>query len=149
MKGRLLIWPLAAVLALALVGQTVRWHARLTAGRLLARVESLTMAAVRQGSAPRGLLRANLDALKEAGALDPVEVGVPIARGSQYLVFGDPDLAIESYQAAAALEPRPEIYLNLGRAELAARRLDEARQSFALAVRLDPRLAPAVPPEAR
>jgi|SRR6185369_5787419 len=149
MKGRILVWPLAVLLVLALVGQTVRRDDRLTAGRLLAHVEGLTMAAVRQGSAPRGLLGANLDALKQAAALDPLEVGVPIARGSQYLIFGDPDLAIESYQAAAALEPRPEIYLNLGRAQLSARRVDEARRSFALAVRLDPRLASAVPLEAR
>ena len=149
LKGRLLLWPLAALLALALVGQMVRWRARLTAGHLLAQVEALTMAAMHQGSAPRGLLHANLDALKQAAALNPVEVGVPIARGTQYLVFGDPDLAIESYQEAAALEPRPEIYLNLGRAELSAKRPDEARRSFAIAVRLDPHLAAAVPPEAR
>jgi tetratricopeptide (TPR) repeat protein len=149
MKGRLLVWPLAAVLGLALVGQTARWHARMTAGRLLAQVEALTLAAARQGNAPSGLLRANLDALRRAAALDPVEVGIPIARGSQYLVFGEPEPAIESYAAAAALEPRPEIYLNLGRADLLARRSEEARRNFALALRLDPRLAAAVPPEMR
>jgi tetratricopeptide (TPR) repeat protein len=149
MKGRLLAGLLAAVLAVALAGQTVRWHARMTAGRLLARTEALTLAAARQGSAPRGLLRANLDALHRAAELDPVEVGIPIARGSQYLVFGDPGPAIESYEAAAALEPRPEIYLNLGRADLLAKRPEEARRNFALALRLDPRLAPAVPPEMR
>ena len=148
-KGSLLVWPLAAVLALALTGQAVRGHARLTAGRLLARVEALTLAATSQGSASRGLLRDNLDALHRAADLDPVEVGVPIARGSQYLVFGSPEAAIESYAAAAALEPRPEIYLNLGRADLFARRPEEARHNFSLALRLDPHLAPVVPPEMR
>jgi hypothetical protein len=54
-------------------------------------------------------------------------------------------MAIESYRAAAALEPRPEIYLNLGRAE-SAHNPDEARRDFALAVRLDSRLARVVPP---
>jgi len=149
MKGRVLAWPLAAVLLLALAGQTMRWHARITAGRLLARVEALTMAVVSRGSAPRGLLGANLDALRRAAALDPVEVGVPIARGSQYFVFGDPEMAVEAYRAALALEPRPEIYLNLGRAESSARRLEEARRDFALALRLDPRFLLSVPPEMR
>ncbi|HEX3532569.1 MAG TPA: O-antigen ligase family protein [Thermoanaerobaculia bacterium] len=148
-RGRHLVWPLAAVLALALVGQAMRWHARLTAGRLLVVVETRTMAARAKGRASLGLLAANLEALKLAAALDPTEIGVPLARGSQYLVFGQPDLAIESYQAAAALEPRPEIYQNLGAAELADHRIDEARRSFALAVRIDPRIAPVVPPEAR
>jgi tetratricopeptide (TPR) repeat protein len=149
MKGRVLVWPLAALLTLALIGQTVRGEARMTAGRLLAQVESLTLAAATQGSAPRGLLPANLEALRRAAALDPLEVGIPIARGSQFLVFGSPDAAVESYAAAAALEPRPEIYFNIGRAELMARHPDEARRSFALALRLDPRLASALPPEVR
>ena len=149
MKGRLLVWPLVAVLALALAAQTVRWRSRLEAGRLLARVESLSMAVARQGKAPRRLLQANLEALRRAAALDPVEVGVPIARGSQHLLFGSPEAAIEPYRAAAALEPRPEIYLNLGRAEWLARRPEEARRDFALALRLDPRLAEVVPPQMR
>ena len=149
MKGRLLVWPLAAVLALALAGQTVRWHARLKADRLLAGVEARTLAVVRQGSAPRGLLGANLDALRQAAALDPAAVDILAARGAQYLVFGDPGPAIESYEAAAALEPKPETYLNLGRAELMARRPEEARRHFSLALRLDPHLASEVPPEMR
>ena len=149
MKGRILVWPLVAVLALALAGQTVRWRSRMEAGRLLARVEALTLAAAQQGKAPRGLLQVNLEALRRAAALDPVEVGVPIARGSQHLLFGSPEAAIDAYRAAAALEPRPEIYLNLGRAEWVGRRPDEARHDFALALRLDPRLAQVVPPEMR
>lgn len=148
-RGRHLVWPLAAVLALALVGQALRWHARLTAGRLLVVVETRTTAARAKGRASLGLLAANLEALKLAAALDPIEVRVPISRGNQYMVFRQPDLAIESYQAAAALEPRPEVYQSLGAAQLADHRIDEARRSFALAVRIDPRLAPAVPPEAR
>ena len=47
------------------------------------------------------------------------------------------------------LEPRPEGYLNLGRAQWFAGRRDEARLSFATAVRLDPRLASQVPGDAR
>jgi tetratricopeptide (TPR) repeat protein len=119
------------------------------AGRLLARVEMLTAAVAQQGKAPRGLLHANLEALRLAASLDPVEVGIPIAQGSQHLVFGNYDAAIEEYRAAAALEPRPEIYLNLGRAELLGGRTEDAKRDFALAVRLDPRLAAMVPPAAR
>jgi O-antigen ligase len=145
LSGRLLAWPLALVLLLALAGQTARWRARVTAGRLLHRVELLTMAAASRGGAPRGLLSANLDTLRRAAALDPLEVGVPIARGSQYLLFGNLGAARESYEAAAALEPRPEIYLNLGRTALAAGRPDEARRWFALCVRIDPRMALSVP----
>jgi tetratricopeptide (TPR) repeat protein len=148
-SGRLLAWPLALVLMLALTGQTVRWRHRVAAGRLLHRVEAITIAAARRGSAPRGLLSANLDALRRAAELDPLEVGIPIARGSQHLLFGDPEAALEAYQAAAALEPRPEIYLNLGRAALAAGHAAEAQRWFALSVRLDPRLAAAVPPAAQ
>jgi len=149
MKGRLLVWPLMAVLLLALAGQWLRGSARLRAGRLLAQVEELTTAALAQGSTPRGLLRANLDALRQAAALDPVEVGVPIARGTQYLLFGDPEMAVEAYRAALALEPRPEIYLNLGRAESAARRPEDARRDYGLALRLDPRFLLTVPPDMR
>src|SRR5919106_1111900 len=104
MKGRILVWPLLVVLALALAGQTVRWRARIQAGRLLARVETLTMVAARQGKAPRG---------------------------------------------PAALEPRPEIYLNLGRAEWLGHHPEEAKRDFATAIRLDPRLVAVVPPEMR
>lgn len=146
MSGRWLAWLLAVALTLALVGQTVRWRNRIAAGRLLHRVETLTLAAARRGSAPRGLLGANLEALRRAGALDPLEVGVPIARGTQHLLFGDPEAALEAYRAAAALEPRPEVYLNLGRAALAAGRTAEAQRWFALSIRLDPRLAASVPP---
>jgi tetratricopeptide (TPR) repeat protein len=149
MSGRILAWPLIALLALALLGQTVRWQSRTAAGKLLHQVEMRTIAAASQGRAPRGLLQANLEALRRAADLDPLEVGIPIARGSQYLLFGDPGSAIDSYQAAAALEPRPEIYLNRGRAEWLARRTDEARRDFRLAIRLDPRLASVIPPEAR
>ena len=145
MRGHLLAWPLALVLILALAGQTARWRARVTAGRLLHRVEMLTMAAASRGSAPRSLLSVNLEALRRAAALDPLEVGVPIARGTQYLLFGNLEAAREAYEAAASLEPRPEIYLNLGRVALAAGRQEEARRWFAESLRLDPQLGAFVP----
>jgi tetratricopeptide (TPR) repeat protein len=149
MKGRWLAWPVVALLALALAGQTVRWHNRRTASRLLRQVEALSMAAVAAGQAPPRLMATNLEMLRRAALLDPAEVGIPIARGTQYLFLARPEAALRSYEEALALEPRPEGYLNLGRAQWLAGRRDEARRNFALAVRLAPHLAGEIPRSAR
>jgi tetratricopeptide (TPR) repeat protein len=146
--GRALAWGLSAALGLFLLGQTVRWRDRMLAGRLLRQVEGVSLAVV-AGQAPKGLLGGNLQLLRRAAALDPVEVGIPIARGSQHLLLGSPDAAIEAYREAMALEPRPEIYLNLGRAEQAAGRPEEAQRDFKTAVQLDAKLAQYVPEEMR
>lgn len=144
-RGRLLVWPLAAALLLALGLQTGRVRDRLRGELLLRQVELVLIAVAQSGQVPTQLLPENLARLRAAARFAPTEVGVPIARGSQYLLFGRLPSAIESYHEAAALEPRPEIYLNLGRAQWSAGRREEARQSFRLAVRLDPHLAPMVP----
>lgn len=149
MKGHALAWPLLALLVLGLAGQTIRWHDRLTASRLLRQVEVLSMAAASAGQAPPQLMASNLEALRQAAALDPIEVGIPIARGTQYLFLARPEAAMRWYEEALALEPRPEGYLNLGRAQWLAGRREEARRSFELAVRLDPRLAAEIPQSAR
>jgi len=146
MKGRTLATILAVLLALATAGQTVRWRDRLTASRLLAEVEALSLQAARSGQVPAAMIASNLLALRRAAPLDPVEVGIPIARGSQYFLLSRADPAIEAYREALALEPRAEGYLNLGRAQWLAGRTEEARRSFGLAVRLDPHLAALVPP---
>jgi tetratricopeptide (TPR) repeat protein len=146
MSGRTLAVVLTLLLVLAAAGQTVRWRDRLTASRLLAEVESLSLAAVRSRQVPAGMIAANLVALRRAAPLDPVEVGIPIARGTQYLLLSRPGPALQAYEEAIALEPRSEGYLNLGRAQWLAGRTDEARQNFAIAVRLDPYLAETVPP---
>ena len=149
MKGRVLVWPVLAVLALGLAGQTLRWRYRLTASRVLREVEVLTMSGMSSGQLSPQLIAANLQALRRAAPLDPVEVGIPIARGTQYWVLGRNDEAVRAYSEALALEPRPEGYLNLGRAQWHAGRRDEARRNFEIAVRLDPRLADVVAEEAR
>lgn len=145
MKGRVLVWPVVALLALALAGQTVRWRDRLTAGRLLREVEALTMAAMSARQLSEPLLFRNLEVLRTAAPKDPVEVGIPIATGTQYLLLRRNDAAIRAYEKAVALEPRPEGYLNLGRAQLAAGRREEARANFQRAVRLEPRLYGEIP----
>jgi len=143
--GRLLVWPLLVVLALALAGQTVRWRDRMLGGRLLRTAELLSMRALATGGAPPQLIAVNLNALRRAADLDPVEVGIPIARGTQFLLAANPEAALDAYRQALALEPRPEIYFNLGRALHGAGRTEEARRQFEIALRLDPRLTKLLP----
>jgi len=142
-----LAWMVVALLVLVLLGQTVRLRDRLTAGRMLRQVELLSMAAIARNQLPRGLVAANLELLRRASTLDPTETGIPIARGTQYLLLSNGSSAAQAYREALALEPRPEIYLNLGRALAAGGQIEEAREQFRIAVRLDPNLAPLVPPE--
>ena len=142
MNGRVLVWPLVLVLGLALLGQTVRWRERMTASRLLNTVERMTLTARRAS-----VLYTNIELLRRAGQLDPLEIGIPIARGSQHYLLRQPQAAVEAYEEALRLEPRPEIYLNLGRALDLAGRREEASRAFFLASRIDPRLLPEIPPE--
>jgi Flp pilus assembly protein TadD len=144
-----LAWVLIALLALGLLAQTGRLRDRLQAGRMLRQVELLSMAALARNQLPRGLVAANLEMLRQAAELDPTQVGVPIARGTQYLLLGNGISASRAYREALELEPRPEVYLNLGRALALAGQTEEARRSVRTALRLDPRLETEVPPELR
>ena len=144
-----LVWMILALLALALLAQTGRMRDRLLASRMLRQVELLSMAALSRGEMPRGLVPSNLELLRRAALLDRIEVGIPVARGTQYLLLGNGDQAASAYREALELEPRPEIHLNLGRALLMAGDQEGAQREFRLAVRLDPHLAPMVPPELR
>src|SRR4051794_30312702 len=148
MKGGTLSAIPVAVLALALAGQAVRWRDRMTASRLLSNVEALTLA-VASGQVPPRALASNLQALRRAAPLDPVQVGIPIARGSQYYRLSRREPAEQAYAEALRLEPRPEGYFGLGRAQWLAGRREEALRNFGLAVRLDPLLIPELPAEAR
>lgn len=144
-----LAWVVLPLLALGLLAQTGRMRDRLMASRMLRQVELLSMAALSRGEMPRGLVPANLELLRRAAVLDRTEVGVLVARGTQYLLLGNGGQAAAAYRAALDLEPRPEIHLNLGRALLMAGDPEGARREFGLALRLDPRLAPLVPAELR
>lgn len=149
MKGRVLAAAVGLLLLAALLGQTVRWRHRMAASRALRQVEMLSLAAASAGQAPPQLMTANLDVLSRVAPLAPAEVGIPIAQGTQYLFLARPEPAIRFYEEAVALEPRPEGYLNLGRAQWLAGQREEARRNFARAVRLDPRLAEQIPRTAR
>lgn len=143
--GRQLFPLVAFAIAAAIVGQTLRARDRVEAGRLLAQVEARTMAAVQARRAPSTMFSENLSWLDRAAHLDPLEIGIPIARGSQYLLLRRADEAIAAYREAAALEPRPEIDLNLGRALWMRGDKDAARKVLERAVRLNPALRAEVP----
>lgn len=149
MRGRTLAVLLVFLLASATLGQAVRWRHRMTASRLLRGVELSSAAVYRLGQAPVQLLANNLEILRQAAPLNPVEVGIPMVRGTQYLFLHRFDQAASSYEEALALEPQSVGYLALGRVQWLAGRRDEARRNFTLALRLDPRLAAQVPAEVR
>ncbi len=138
---------LAALLALALAGQAVRAGRRLEANRILHQVEQVSLLAA--GKAPAALFWTHARMLERARGLDPADSRIPLALGSQYLLLGRPEEAAAAYREALAVAPRPEIYLNLGRAQAVLGDLDGARESFRRAVVLDPGQRPLVPRELR
>jgi Flp pilus assembly protein TadD len=146
-RGSLLVWVAVPLLALALLFQTGRMRDRLIASRVLRQVELVSMAVLSRGEMPSGLVPSNLELLRRASVLDRTEVGIPVARGTQYLLARNGDQAAVAYREALALEPRPEIHLNLGRALLMAGDREGARRELRLALRLDPHLAPLIPPD--
>lgn len=145
MKGRLLGLVALALTLVALGLQTGRLGDRMRASVALRQAELTTLATARMGARGRPLLQGNLRLLRRAAELDPQEAGIPLAAGSLHLLLDNPLAAIGAYERALALEPRPEIYLNLGRAQARAGKLEAARESFALAVQADRRLRRQVP----
>jgi hypothetical protein len=139
--GRLAAVAAGVALVAALAGQTVRLRDRILASRLLRRVEVTTIAAAGSGRLSPQLVASNLEALRRAAALDPADAGIPLARGGLYQLLERPEPALAAYREALALEPRPEIYLNLGKAYAMAGREAEARRAFEITRRLDPLLA--------
>ncbi len=145
-RGRVPAAVLTALLAVTLTVQAVRWHDAALANRLLGSVQRLSVAMVATRQAPPQIVAENLAALRQAAPLDPVQVGIPITRGGQYLFFLDrPEEAEQAYQEALRLEPRPEIYMGLGKAQWLGGRREEAVRNFGVALRLNPFLARELP----
>ena len=138
-------WLLILVLALGLAAQSWRAARLLDASRRLRAVEYTSTRAAAAGGRAVPLLMRNLELAREAERLDPASVAAPLYRGSLNLLLGRHAPAIEAYQDALRLEPRPEVYLNLGRAQLAAGDRQSAETSFARLRALDPRLAATAP----
>jgi tetratricopeptide (TPR) repeat protein len=147
--GRFAAWGLALLLAAGLVGWVVHARGELRASRIQKAVEEVSRQLVARGGAPSQVLWAHLRVLREAEALDPAEPGLPLAAGSQYLLLGRPEEAIEQYRRAVELEPRPEGWLNLGRAQWGVGDREAAVDSWVKAVRLHRPLGRQLPPEAR
>lgn len=138
MKAKVAVLLVAPALAMSLVIQWQRASDRILASVLLRQVEARTMHAVATGALSETLLREHLQVLRRAAELDDSQVGIPIARGSQYLLLRRPEAAADAYRQALALEARPEIYLNLGRALVAMGRTEEATEMFGIAIQLSP-----------
>jgi len=147
LNGRRLVWPLVLALGLALLGQTLRWRDHSIVSRTLQVIQALTMPAYKAGRTD--VLQTNLEVLRQAQRRDPLEVGIPTARGTQHYLLKQPQAAIDAYEESLRLEPRPETYVYLGLALLQERRIEEALRAFRLALRIDPRLLVQVPPRYR
>jgi O-antigen ligase len=143
--GRTVAWLLVPLLigALVLQGRLCRNHWR--AARVLRVVEAMTRGMVHTGRGNAGLLWRHVRLLEDAERLDGSNAAIPLAKGSQYRLLRRPQEAQEAYRRALALEPRPEIWLNLGAAQVAAEDKEAARESFLKAVKLDPRMRSQVP----
>jgi len=142
MKGWQLAVVLVAVLGALLVWQLGRAQRRWQASRILRTVEAVTQRVQEAGSKvpPRvrqQLLQRNLEILKQAAEQAPDEVTNLVLRGGQYSLLGRQELALRSYRQALALEPRAEIYLNLGQLHWAREEREEARRAFTLGGFLD------------
>ncbi len=132
--------PLIALLLIALGAHFGSAGDRLEAARILRTTSLVAQRSAQQGGQVPAILRANLRPLRRARELDTLEVGVPMALGSHYLLLGNAAAAIEWYEKAIDLEPRPNLYFNLARALLMAERSSEAFEHLDSAVRLDPAL---------
>ena len=120
----------------------------LQADRILKEVETLTAQGLSAQRVPAAMLLYNVSRLAEAERLAPASASIRLAKGSQYLLLGKMDAAIEAYEAALRLEPRPEIYLNLGRAQWRSGLESAALKNFEIAARLNPNLLHEMPPTA-
>ena len=147
MKGRLACWLLALALAGALGHRLHTGWTGLCAGEVELRVARTVIAA--GGRIEYSQADVFAAELKEADWQYPVDVSIPIARGSLYLITGRPERAVAAYERALAVEPRSEIYRNLGHAYLAMGDLRKARRVLRTAIELDHMLAPLLRPELR
>lgn len=142
MSGRVAARILVALLGVALLAQAWSANSRWQASRIAAMVERLSVRATGLGQVPTRLIENNLERLREAEALDPTNVSLPMLRGSQYLLLGRPRPALRAYDRALEVEPRAELYLNRGRALRMAGDEEAAGRAFRTALLLDPNISP-------
>ena len=142
---RWVAWGLVVAFGLALLFQLQRSADLIGADQRLRAVEQASIQMVSTGRVSPQQVAAHLQLLRDAQEMDPSSVAIPMIAGSQSLVLGNPQGAADRYRESLELEPRPETYLNLGRALLALGDRAGAREAFGRAVSLAPRLASQVP----
>lgn len=116
MRGWLVGLLLAVVLIAVLGEELVRGAELLRVYRTLNTIEQVASQMIESDRLEPRLIRIHVKQLREIAPLAPGEFGIPLAIGSHYLLMGDGAEAVIWYERALAVEPRPEIYLNLGRA---------------------------------
>ncbi len=136
---------LAATLALALIGQSVRgWH-RLQSS-VLVHVVRKEMAALGSAQSPRLVLRFAEAALKQAQRRDPAAVE-PLAFHADLLFVADRRAdADAAYRRATAHEPRAEAFFNWGTMLWRQGRTEEAAVQLRRGIALAPGLERSLPP---
>lgn len=140
-SSRSLVWLLSLFLAVALVFTAHRGVGRMQASRKLVEVKVMGQMG-RMARAPlpyqaRRLLEKTAASLQKIQELDPVEVRIPLSRGSLYALLGRPAAAIRAFDEALELERRSEIYVNLGLVHFATGDHEAAREAFRNAQRLN------------
>jgi tetratricopeptide (TPR) repeat protein len=152
-SGRRLFPLVLVVLAVLTWWSFERMQQRLRANLILnmAEIQGGQIAAREGAVGPelRPLIATTIQGLRQAVADAPADSRIPLAIGSHYLMLGNVTEAAEWYRRALELEPRPEIYLNLGRAAWAAGDRDAAIEHFRSAVLIEAGLRRSVPPALR
>ena len=135
----------AALLLLALAGQTVRGLHRVRASQLTGAVQAQVTIAQRQGRLPLPMLRGALAVLERARELDPVAVEPRAFEGDLWLLVGQEAAAIDVYRRVAAHELRPETLLHWGLALWRQGERDEAEEQWRRVLALAPHMARGLP----
>lgn len=138
----------AAALLLVVV-VSVRGEAMLRADLTLNRAERGTESMLASGRIDRLVLRQRIEQLQRATREAPYDSRLPLVVGSHYLLLGDAAQAESWYRRALDIEPRPEIYLNLGRALTAEHKQEEGAEALQAAVDLEPSLLKSLSPPLR
>ncbi|MEM8997818.1 MAG: hypothetical protein AAGF23_23755, partial [Acidobacteriota bacterium] len=136
-RSRALMAALAVALAVAGAVRFGQARDLLGASRLVAVAEASILQVAQAGTVPPALLPRNLELLRRAAEMDPAEVGVPIAEGGHFLLLKRHGAAVRSYERAAELEMRSEVFANLARVYLQTGDRDLAIESMETAIVLD------------
>lgn len=83
--------------------------------------------------------------VRDCGWLQPADVKLAYVRGTAHRYRGEPKKAIDEYINALGIDRRPEIYIDLGIAQLDALNRDAAIASFVTAGTFAPKMLDRIP----